>query len=39
MRESGTPDMVIASDTIVELDGQILEKPDGHEGAFKMLSG
>jgi len=39
MRESGTPDMVIASDTIVELDGHILEKPDGHEGASKMLRG
>ena len=31
--------MVIASDTIVELNGQILEKPDGHDGAYKMLSG
>uniref|UniRef100_A0A7S0RUK1 Septum formation protein Maf n=1 Tax=Pyramimonas obovata TaxID=1411642 RepID=A0A7S0RUK1_9CHLO len=39
IRESGEPDMVIASDTIVELNGQILEKPDGHDGAYKMLSG
>lgn len=30
--------LIIAADTIVTLDGEILGKPDGEEGAKKMLS-
>lgn len=30
-------DLIIAADTIVELDGVILGKPDGREDAFRML--
>ena len=29
--------VVIAADTVVVLDGRIMEKPDGTEGAFEML--
>ncbi|CAM9415144.1 unnamed protein product [Chrysoparadoxa australica] len=31
------PTVVVGSDTIVDLNGRILEKPDGEEGAFNML--
>eukprot|EP00854_Cymbomonas_tetramitiformis_P023999 gene23999-29118_t len=33
------PDLVVGADTVVELNGEVLEKPDGFEGAFKMLRG
>lgn len=32
------PSVIIAADTIVEIDGRILEKPADEEGAFAMLS-
>ena len=31
------PSTIIAADTIVVLDGKILGKPDGYDGAFEML--
>ena len=31
------PSKIIAADTIVVLDGKILGKPDGYDGAFEML--
>jgi predicted house-cleaning NTP pyrophosphatase (Maf/HAM1 superfamily) len=31
-------DLVIAADTVVDLGGEVLEKPDGAEGAERMLS-
>lgn len=31
------PSTIIGADTVVVLDGKILGKPDGREGAFKML--
>lgn len=31
-------DLVISADTVVELDGEVLEKPADEEDAFKMLS-
>jgi septum formation protein len=33
-----SPHIIIAADTIVYLDGQVLGKPDGPAGAFAMLS-
>jgi septum formation protein len=33
-----TPDLVIGADTIVDLDGMVLEKPDGAADARSMLS-
>uniref|UniRef100_A0A7S1TAN4 Septum formation protein Maf n=1 Tax=Compsopogon caeruleus TaxID=31354 RepID=A0A7S1TAN4_9RHOD len=32
------PDLVIGSDTVVVLDGEILEKPESEKMAFDMLS-
>jgi len=32
------PDLVIGADTIVDLEGQVLEKPDGAAGARSMLN-
>lgn len=31
------PSLIIGADTVVVLDNEILGKPDGYEGAFKML--
>lgn len=38
MRDGEVPDLVIGADTIVDLDGVVLEKPDGYDGAYSMLS-
>ena len=38
MRDGEAPDLVIGADTIVDLDGLVLEKPNGFDGAFEMLS-
>ena len=32
-----TPSIIVAADTIVVLDGKVLGKPDGYDGAFEML--
>jgi len=32
------PDLVIGADTVVELNGKILEKPQDEKDAFNMLS-
>ena len=31
------PSLIIGADTVVVIDNEILGKPDGYEGAFKML--
>jgi septum formation protein len=31
-------DLVIAADTVVDLGGEVLEKPDGNDGAVRMLT-
>eukprot|EP01080_Neovahlkampfia_damariscottae_P009201 gene9201-1287_t len=36
-KKDGTVDLVIGSDTVVILDGKILEKPTSEENAFEML--
>ena len=36
--EGQLADLVIAADTVVDIDGVVLEKPDGAAGAEAMLS-
>mmetsp|Transcript_22488 Transcript_22488/g.31283 ORF Transcript_22488/g.31283 Transcript_22488/m.31283 type:complete len:236 (-) Transcript_22488:388-1095(-) len=36
--QNSLADLVIGADTVVDLDGEVMEKPDGEEGARRMLS-